>query len=253
MSSVNDQRKRKASGSWQQKKNWRLKNPRRGPPGILLTCETGREFKCRREGLEILEYYWKQMMYEKDGNKKKQEDQKEERQSLDEELAALKQTASKSAKAESSSPFVEFKTGCRGSVFLLSKEANESTLELSDKVDDANKSGPGGISPAKRQRCDESSEAAAVPNGPQEASKTPEKKVEYKPSWEPLELVQKIFEDVGRGDDSSIPGSRFVTRIIPIQGTDGIRNLLFHPPLTKLILTHFCQMFKLLALHLRQK
>eukprot|EP00978_Attheya_sp_CCMP212_P003397 scaffold7003_cov60-Attheya_sp.AAC.1 len=41
------------------KSNWHSKkNVRRGGPGILLTCETGREFKCQREGLEILRHYY---------------------------------------------------------------------------------------------------------------------------------------------------------------------------------------------------
>lgn len=34
------------------------KNPPRGSPGILLTCEKGREGKCKREGLEILKHYY---------------------------------------------------------------------------------------------------------------------------------------------------------------------------------------------------
>ena len=33
--------------------------PKRGGPGIILTCETGRDFKAKREGLEILNYYYK--------------------------------------------------------------------------------------------------------------------------------------------------------------------------------------------------
>ena len=32
-------------------------NPKRGGPGILMTCEQGREHKCEREGVDILQYY----------------------------------------------------------------------------------------------------------------------------------------------------------------------------------------------------
>ena len=40
------------------KRKWSiLTRPRRGSPGVLLTCETGREQKCQREGLEILNHY----------------------------------------------------------------------------------------------------------------------------------------------------------------------------------------------------
>ena len=33
-------------------------NPKRGKPGILVFCETGREKKCIAEGMEILDHYY---------------------------------------------------------------------------------------------------------------------------------------------------------------------------------------------------
>lgn len=157
-------------------------------------------------------------MYEKAGNDKKEEGRKEERKSLDEELAALKQSSRESKRAEAS-PFVEFETGCRGSVFLLSKEAKDITSEQPDELNHTLEGGLGTSGSAKKQRCDESSEGfAAVPQVETEASRLTDKKLEYKPSWEPLELVHKVFEDIRNEDDGRVPASRFVTRIIPMQG-----------------------------------
>ena len=52
-------RKYLSSGGDENKKS-RYNNkwkPKRGGPGLLLTCETGRERKCMNEVIEILEYY----------------------------------------------------------------------------------------------------------------------------------------------------------------------------------------------------
>lgn len=38
--------------------NNRKRNPQRGGPGVLITCERGREFKATREGTEILRHYF---------------------------------------------------------------------------------------------------------------------------------------------------------------------------------------------------
>ena len=60
-SSTNKKRKYFDRGGGKNKK-WRKYGatngrPKRGAPGMLLTCETGREQKCQREGLEILNFY----------------------------------------------------------------------------------------------------------------------------------------------------------------------------------------------------
>lgn len=40
--------------------------PRRGPPAIFVTCESGRENKCKREALELLHHYY--YLSREDGN-----------------------------------------------------------------------------------------------------------------------------------------------------------------------------------------
>ena len=32
--------------------------PRRGPPALFVTCESGREKKCQREALELIHHYY---------------------------------------------------------------------------------------------------------------------------------------------------------------------------------------------------
>ena len=57
MSEVATKKKRKyidCGGGKKNKRKWWAANsrPKRGSPGVLLTCETGRERKCQREGLQ---------------------------------------------------------------------------------------------------------------------------------------------------------------------------------------------------------
>ena len=59
---------------------------------MLLTCETGREFKCRAEGLDIIDHYFAD---ENQGNAEEEETPL----SLEEELEMLK---SKNKKSKSS-------------------------------------------------------------------------------------------------------------------------------------------------------
>ena len=115
-------------------KNKKWRRPKRGAPGVLLTCETGREKKCEREGLEILNYYHCDNVGEDDGDRpscgsssKEADDdddddddgkKKKENNSsltLEEELKLLK---SQGGNLESSA-FAEYDTSCRGTVFIL--------------------------------------------------------------------------------------------------------------------------------------
>ena len=52
----------------------RSRNPRRGPPAMLLTCLTGREPKCRAEGMDLLRHYY----YHKAGRGKEGEEDNRE-------------------------------------------------------------------------------------------------------------------------------------------------------------------------------
>jgi tRNA acetyltransferase TAN1 len=142
-------------------KNNRINNPPRGGPGILVLCETGRESKCQREALDILQYY----LYHSNGSsdpvtattitatKDPIKDTtssyhvESNNLSLDDEIAMLRKgisadailnysscrggrkESSTSAAAgggvdEKKAPFRVYDTGCRGSVFIMCTMAN---------------------------------------------------------------------------------------------------------------------------------
>ena len=83
------------------KRPWSHVNPSRGGPGILLTCESGRERKCWREAQALLQHFGPAAA-----------SKTTEQQSLDEEIASLK---------KAKPAFQEFETNCRGVVVLLYK------------------------------------------------------------------------------------------------------------------------------------
>ena len=48
---------KRSGGNYGSNHNPKWQNSKRGAPGVLMTCETSREVKCQREGLEILNHY----------------------------------------------------------------------------------------------------------------------------------------------------------------------------------------------------
>lgn len=97
------------------------KNPTRGPPGILIFCEVGREKKCISEGMEILNHYYNDSnsnngndMEDKDTkiNNKNNGDDGDKKMTLEEEIQMMKKETKKA-------PFHIYETGCRGSVFFM--------------------------------------------------------------------------------------------------------------------------------------
>ena len=49
------------------------RNSNRGPPGVLLSCDTGQECNCRREEIDILEYYCRNNGHEQINKRQKQQ------------------------------------------------------------------------------------------------------------------------------------------------------------------------------------
>jgi tRNA(Ser,Leu) C12 N-acetylase TAN1 len=143
------------SGSGGMKQGNHKNNPKRGGPGMLLTCETGRERKCQNEGIDILTYYLSTVRrtvslssgtantnsndnknYIDNNNDDSDNDDCDDTtgdtngdgplMTLEEELMKLKSnntkisSTSKARKGQSlSSSFGVYDTGCRGSVFVL--------------------------------------------------------------------------------------------------------------------------------------
>jgi tRNA acetyltransferase TAN1 len=206
--------------------------PKRGGPAVLLTCDTGRDSKAKREGLQILEYYLhldKPKHTEDDDCKK---DAEEKPLSLDAELAQLQSEHQKAPNSQQQQqqhdykkkPFAYYDTGCKGTVFLFcmlpdcalipSIQSAKSNLK---KLKDGETNGGDNPSnsPAKKAKIEEdgstkTSETLAVTPSPL--------------PWDPLATVRRVMHDLDQESsathhNSNIPGSRFVSRMIPVQAT----------------------------------
>lgn len=198
-------------------------NPSRGPPGMLLTCETGREIKCEREGREILRFYLEKHNNNerlKSGESSKSTPNK--KLSLDQELAALQQQP----RQEDSGPFQLFDTGCGGTVFFMYVvKGDGKTIEASEGNEDTYNDG----SASKRIRGEKAAEnekALAKSTSPVALEDTGVQATTTT-HWDPVATFMSIASDISTSNEeaaasasaSAIPSSRFVTRMIPIQVT----------------------------------
>jgi tRNA(Ser,Leu) C12 N-acetylase TAN1 len=211
------------------------RNPPRGAPGILMTCETSRERKCQNEGLDILRYYWDSqhaanvaegVVAEADSVVAPAESEK--LQSLEEEIEALKKANRKPAADD---PFGVYETGCRGTVFVLCTLPGCPLIPpiQPTRIDGSlhTKKGAGGgkdegDGPSKKQRLEEGAEKDHIA---QESPVVVHSSI-ANPVWDPLDSVRSIIGDLERSvsspntaSQSGIPSSRYVTRMIPIQAT----------------------------------
>ena len=210
------------------------RKPKRGGPGVLLTSETGREYKCQLEGLDIINHY----VCAGDGS---DEDENDTSLSLEEELKMLK-----SKKKSRSSMFGIYETGVRGTVFLLctipgcalispiklattsdgsnDKESQNHSKESESHstITSSDEDFPETKSKRKKHRNDGNDKISSEEKG--EENKANSGKEQDKPSngddppWEPVSLVRKIMSDLEQKRKTA-PSSRFVSRMIPIQAT----------------------------------
>jgi tRNA acetyltransferase TAN1 len=205
----------------------------RGGPAILLTCETGREHKCKMQGLDILKHY----------SMKNGEEEEDTSLCLEDELKKLK---SSSKEAKNSDSFSTHNSGCKGSVFLLctmescrliptiqtefkkAKAANESEgtedsaipkngneNENNDKEQKEPEKKKLRLEGEKNEETMKADEETKQDEAPQE-SKNDETSNE--PPWDPIDTVRRIMSD-NETKASGAPSSRFVTRMIPLQAT----------------------------------
>jgi tRNA(Ser,Leu) C12 N-acetylase TAN1 len=211
----------------------RTNNPRRGGPGILFTCETGREYKARREGLEILQQDWDRskvpqkstntlksqtddhsnaplgatVVVEKDGSIKT---------SLDEELAQLHKDRYKVSSSLSNLPFSIYETGCKGTVLVLYQN---STVDNDNPEASATKPELGIHGTDSEKKCTSNPNSAVI----DDVNSTPAGITLFGKNsahirWDPLMAVHRIAQDM----TTKLPAytsSRFITRMIPIQIT----------------------------------
>lgn len=166
--------------------SYQRSNPRRGGPAILFTCDQGRERKCEREGKEMLKYYW-----ESQDEHKAQIGVGTKSSNLDDELATLRARTD-----EKSGPFRVFETGCRGTVVLMCALPNCNIIPRLTKERETSEPS------AKKLRLDG-------------------KHLSMSPPWDPIRTVHAVVKDLVDSNESGAraPGSRFVSRMIPVQAT----------------------------------
>lgn len=239
-------------GKSNNRRKWAAINrrPKRGAPGMLLTCETGRERKCQREGIDILNHYLTtpDVATPSDHDSKEEGGEKTTALSLEEELKLLK---SKKGSSESSS-FGVYETSCRGTVFVLCtlsncnlipniqteymlSKKNNTTSEVSKSEsptlsdDDGNDDGNDDCDESNKKIKSETvgSETVKTDDAPSTSltSTEPENNdattplIQETPPWDPISTVRTIMSDIDNDSNKAAPRSRFVTRMIPMQAT----------------------------------
>lgn len=190
------------------KRKPRRQNPRRGGPGFLLTCDAGREGKCRREAQDIISYYYYYSHHSTDDSSNADDSDHVEQNTtsnlttvshknvpltLEEEISLLRKGATVDQilaqqdgtnnhlhKHEKKTLSLEpYETGCRGVVVLLLPTNNTKTLGDEKPIADSNKS----------------------------------------ITIDPISLVKRVIKDIHTNQEKESPRSRFITRMIPVQTT----------------------------------
>lgn len=168
------------------------KNPKRGGPGVFLTCETGRERKCRVEALDILNHYVREDTTTPDDPTN--DDGKP--LSLDDEINQLK---SKRGKKQI---FSAYNTGVRGTITLLCTlpdcniipqfRTSDMKREHGAEAEDGNDDEP----ESKKLKTEEEKEE---PTKPEETVEAKAASPQSPPSWDPIVTVKQVLKDLREG------------------------------------------------------
>lgn len=206
------------------------RNPKRGPPGILLFCETGRERKCYNEALEILNHYYQtceEERHQEAGNDNNKQEKKP--MSLEEEIQMMKQEKKKA-------PFQEYDTGCKGVVFIMftAKHCKNIVAEAIAINEDGKDQSKEKIAATKvetlvtedavaaRKRRHEENDDLHVQHkklkGESSSISSSSKITCTEKLWDPIETVHSVIKNIQK-NDSMAPRSRFIIKMIPIQAT----------------------------------
>jgi tRNA acetyltransferase TAN1 len=195
------------------------KNPKRGSPGVLLTCETGREVKCRQEAIDILNHYYDQQSRNITADCNANMTTSKNKLSLEEEIKEIHKEIQVS---RADHIFSVYETGVRGTVALLCTipEAMQISLILNNQRGDTK--GSKGSENSEEDNNEPDSKRTKTTSQVDNDIKlnTSEGKSSNAvsiASWDPIHTVQKIIYDIRHKNDA--PSSRFITRIIPLQAT----------------------------------
>jgi len=211
----------KGAGSFSKHREHSAPNPKRGGPGFLLTCETGRERKCKHEGLDIIMHYYNLTEGRETQPLVKTDNNIDKSITLEEEIALLKSGASAEqvlkhengikGNLPSVNDFKLYDTGCRGTVLYL-MEPKTTMVDPEPEIKEAEETNP----PAKKLKV--SSEEEVEIQASSEAGNVQTKWSPPISSFNPAPMVNHVMNDIVQ-NQTNAPRSRFVTRMIPVQAT----------------------------------
>jgi tRNA acetyltransferase TAN1 len=188
----------------------RRNNPRRGFPGVLCFCETGKENRCEREAKDILHYYMTKEGRQNENNSSNYSDQSSTKKlSLEEEIAMLK----KMPKGDESSLKV-YNTGCRGTVSLMFTRQNSQLVDLVQ----SRAPRPARVKKDGEKRSEDEDNSENYLRESKKVKLTKNDTENEGSEWDPVPTVASIFQDI-KDNDIHAPSSRFVTRMVPMQVT----------------------------------
>ena len=234
MSSKNNSRQHGGKRNYHSGKNKSKYQPKRGGPGIIITCESGRDFKAKREGIEILRYYYNLAKGNNGLNddddqpapsdlaaagKGKQEgeptseDPPKKELTLEDELNQLK---SENALDKSSQhhknrgrrhgPFAVYDTGCKGTIFVMCTAPDCSFIpKLKHLKDDAQEKEGGddddGVGePSNKKAKTASTEEESQPTPSVETNKHDTNEGDDKQvvttKWDPVYTIRSALDDI---------------------------------------------------------
>lgn len=232
--------------------------PCRGFPAIFFTCESGREKKCQREALELIHHYYYISKSNSADTQTSLNDKAtitadgkhpDDQLSLDEELKMLRKGAaaeevlsyernSKRPRYEAKnarsmkSPFIAHDIGVKGIICIVFALPGSELIPYNDIVMALRPKGEGDAEDDSKKEVI-TDEVNNEKDSGNEANKSH--------LWDPIETVRIILKEVGRTESdakgssdheeagqsnvteqavsTSPPGSRFISRMIPIQAT----------------------------------
>lgn len=211
--SSNKHEREESQGETEQKrKKVSRRNPSRGGPGFMLTCEVGREVKCAREAQDIISYYYyHHSCVDNPTNSDRimnnptdiTNSSKRVPLSLDEEISLLREGTSVDQllahqdgidghlhdKEKRALKLEPYETGCRGVVVLLLPNRNRRKVLVS----------------GEEPTVDHSTPSSADCNATIK--------------FDPVSLVTRVIKDIYTNGEKESPRSRFITRMIPVQTT----------------------------------
>lgn len=188
----------------------RRNNPRRGFPGVLCFCETGKENRCEREAKDILHYYMAKEGCQNENNSSNDSDQSSTKKiSLEEEISILK----KMSKGDDSYLKV-YNTGCRGTVSLMFTRQNSQLVDLVQ----SRAPKPVRVKKGGEERPEDEDDSENYLRESKKVKLTKNDTENEGSEWDPVPTVTSIFQGI-KDNDIHAPSSRFVTRMVPMQVT----------------------------------